>query len=117
MGFETARKFTLDFTDTDWSGAIVEMGPLSIKELQELLAGDLQDEAKIFADHLISWDLEFKGKPIPQTVDGFLSLEEPARDLVVKEWLRATRGISAPLDRRSKDGKPSEAPPMTMETL
>jgi hypothetical protein len=117
MGFEIKRTFTLDFTDTEWSGAIVKMGPLSIKGLRELFAGEPEDEARIFVDHLISWDLEFDGEPVPQTVEGFFSLEEPARDLVVKEWLRATRGISAPLDRRSKDGRPSEAPQMTMETL
>ncbi len=117
MGFEIKRTFTLDFSETEWSGAIVKMGPLSIKELQELLSGDFETEAKLFIDHLISWDLEFDGVPVPQTVDGFYSLEEPARDLVTKEWLRATRGISAPLDRRSKDGKPSEVPQMTMETL
>ncbi len=117
MGFEIKRTFTLDFTDTDWEGAIVKLGPLSIGELRKMLAGSFDDEVEITVAHLIEWDLEYEGTPIPVTMEGFLMLEEPARDLIVKEWLRATRGVTAPLDRRSKDTRQSEVPLMTMETL
>jgi hypothetical protein len=59
---------------------------------------------------------------VPISGAGVLSLEEPFKNLIINEWLQATRGISVPFDRRSSDGvKPPEAeqpePSIPMEPL
>jgi hypothetical protein len=131
MGFKVGRVFALDFSGTDVDGAIVRIRSASIGTLQEMMTtDDVEREAEIFADHLISWNLEYDGdaypdkagQQVPATGAGVLSLEEPVRDLLVKEWWKATRGITVPLDHRSNGGRQSPdtentVPPMTMETL
>jgi hypothetical protein len=117
MGFETARTFTLQFEGTEWDGAEVKLRSMSIKKLREFLAADLDTEIRMLSEHLIEWNLEINGKPIPLTPEGVGMLEEPAKNLIVVSWLKATRGISAPLERQSGGGDTSEVPQMTMETL
>lgn len=118
MGFETERTFDLNFEGTEWDGAEVKLRSASIGTLRALFASkDVDVEMQVLADHLIEWNLTKNGEPIPATFEGIQTLEEPAKDLIVKHWLRATRGITAPLDKQSKDGDTLEAPPITMETL
>jgi hypothetical protein len=130
MGFKVGRVFALDFKGTDMDGATVRLRSASIGTLQAMITASVEDEADIFARHLVSWDLEYDpdaypelaSQGVPLTADGVLSLEEPLKNLLLREWWKATRGISAPLDHRSDDGQPSpdtdnEAPSMNMETL
>jgi hypothetical protein len=117
MGFRVGRVFVLDFGregETGLAGATVKMRSCSVEALEEFTTTD--DEvrgAEILAAHLIEWDLEHHdGTPIPATAAGLRSLDPPAARLIVIEWLRAVRGISAPFDRRSASGgpPPQEAP-------
>lgn len=131
MGFKVGRVFALDFSGTGMDGAVVRVRSASIGTLQRVLeATEVDVETEIFAEHLISWDLEYDadaypdkgGQPVPATTQGLLSLEEPLKDLILKEWWKATRGITAPLDPRSKDGQQSPdtdstVPLISMETL
>jgi len=110
MGFEISRQFTLDFTDTDWEGAIVTMRGAPISIVLEMSTCDLQREAELLAQHLVSWNLEMNGEPVPLPATAeevFARLEAPAKNLIIVEWMRASRGISAPLDRRSNGGESS----------
>jgi hypothetical protein len=121
MGFQVGRVFELDFADTDAAGAIVKVRSCSIGTLRGIETVD--DEIREFADHVVEWNLEdSEGVPIPTTFDGMLMLEEPFKNLLIREWMKATRGISRPFDHRSDDGEPSPtgdepAPSIPMEPL
>lgn len=109
MGFKVGRTFVLDFTGTELDGAEVTFRSCSIGDLQDLYAADgvagPDGEAVKVARFLVKWNLEDQdGAPIPATAAGLLSLEAPAYRLVVGEWMKATKGITAPLDHRSNAG-------------
>ena len=118
MATEMRRVFTLDFKGTAIPDAIVKVKSASIGTLLAMLdAPDATVEMQALADHIVEWDLVNDGVPIPLTLEGVRSLEEPAFKLIVSEWLKATRGISAPLDKRSASIKSLPEEPITMETL
>lgn len=108
---EIGRTFELDFTGTEAAAATVRVRSASVATLKKVLDGnqEVEDDAKIFAEHLISWDLTENGEPVPLTAEGVMRLEEPLMRLIVGEWIKATRGVTAPLDHRSSGGaKPQE---------
>lgn len=110
MGFQIGRRFLLDFGnegETDLAGAVVRMRSASIATLAEVRTCDADREFEILAEHIVEWDLEDDGEPLPTTPDGIRRLDPPTRDLIFSEWVRATRGVSAPFDRRSVGGEPS----------
>lgn len=114
MGFQIGRKFKLDFGEvgeTDLAGATVRMRSASIDTLIEVQSPDidLDRECEIIAGHVIEWDLEDGGVPLPVEAASIRKLDPPARALIYNEWMKATRGISAPFDRRSAGGVPSPA--------
>jgi hypothetical protein len=108
-GFQIGRRFVLDFTDTDAAGAVVKCGSASVAEVLEIYKDvtTIERESEIVAAHITEWNLEDDGVPVPITAAGLMSLEVPFRALIVAEWLEATRGITAPFDRRSNGGGPS----------
>lgn len=55
----------------------------------------------IFADHIDSWNLTRKGKPVPLTADGLMSLDREFARTAAIAWLRGVFGLSAPLGQRS----------------
>jgi hypothetical protein len=123
VGFKVGRVFELDFTDTDAAGAVVKVRSVSIGRLAEVpdKTTHVQD-AEFLAEHLVEWNLEDAGGPVPLTVKGLLSLELPFFWLIYGEWMKATRGVSAPFDRRSSGGgsppvADEPAPSIPMETL
>ena len=125
MGFKVGRVFAFEgeFKGTDAEGAHVRMRSASMQTVIDFRAAAGREEAEIIAAHLVDWDLEDPdGKPIPATVDGVMSLEMPLIGLIADEWMKATRAISVPFDRRSAGGEPSPtgdepAPSIPMETL
>ena len=115
MGFEVGRTFALDFGkegETDAYGAEVTVRSMSLATWLEWSACDVEREAELLADHVVSWNLERGGKPVPKTKDGVLSLDPPLMQIIAVEWAKATRGLSAPFDRRSVPGgnSPAAAP-------
>lgn len=125
MGFQIGRTFVLDFGEegeTDAYGAVIKMRSGSIEALFEMGPADAAREREIVAEHVIEWNLEDNGVPLPIEPDTFLKLDEPFRNLIWTEWVKASRGISAPFDRRSAGGAPSPAeeptaPSIPMESL
>jgi hypothetical protein len=109
MGFQIGRSFSLEFEDTDADGAVVKVRSASVATIVELRTCPLVREAEIVAEHVTEWNLEDGEVPVPITADGVMSLEEPFKNLIINEWLKATRAISVPFDRRSSGGvKPPE---------
>jgi hypothetical protein len=118
MGFKVGRTFELAFEGTDLDGAKVTLRSASIGTNLELGTCSVERECEILAEHLISWNLEEEdGKPLPATLEGVTLLEVAVKNLILREWLKATRGVTAPLDKRSPDGEQSPVEPMRMETL
>lgn len=116
MGFKVGRTFELDFAGTDLHGAIIKMRSTSIGQLLDFVSPEVETrrqevevQLKVLADHVVSWNLEDDNGPVPITPEGLRSLEEPVIELIGEEWMKATRGITAPLDHRSSGGaKPAE---------
>lgn len=119
MGFNIARTYRLEF-EGFLQGAEVHLKAGSIAAIEELenTGSDRQKAAEILFDHLIDWNLENDGVPIPVTLEGVRSLEESILVAITREWYRAARGITAPLDPPSNDGEssPVESIPMEVST-
>lgn len=117
MGYEVGRTFVLDFEGTNLDGVEVSIRSCSIKVLLELEEATMvQRECEILSEHLVSWNLTFNNEPVPATLEGVLSLENALKNAILKEWRKATIGITAPLGQRSSDGKPLEDLSTMMET-
>lgn len=113
MGFKVGRTLVLEFAGTDLDGAEIKFRSMSIGRLNEYLDADtsFEDEVTMVAEYLISWNLEDQdGAPLPANEEGLLALEEPAYKLIASEWIKATRGVTAPLDHRSIGGSSSPEP-------
>jgi len=118
MGFKIGRVFTLNFEGTDLDGAEIKIRSASVQTNLELGTCTVERECEIIGEHLVSWNLEEEnGAEIPADTEGVTQLEVAVKNLLIREWMKATRGISAPLDRRSKDIDSSPEEPITMETL
>ena len=110
MGFRVGRTFTLEFAGTDLDGAEVTFRSCSVGDLIAFDGMTTKlEEAEFAARFLVSWNLEDDQGPLPEDANGLLMLEEPAYNLVIREWLKATRGVTAPLDHRSSGGGTSPA--------
>lgn len=125
MGFKVGRVFRLEgeFKDTEAEGGFVVFRSTSIGVVAEIRDGTtFERDAELLAEHIVEWNFENEQGPIPVTPAGLLSLEEPLFLLLLREWMKATRGITAPFDRRSSDGgspptADEAAPSIPMETL
>ena len=68
--------------------------------------GVFDDIRVMFADALISWDVEDEdGTPAPPTVDGVNSLSDEEFITIVSEWLEAIGGVDAGLGKDSGSGE------------
>lgn len=126
MGFKLGRTYVLQFEGTGLEGAEVKLRSPSIGTLDKLLdeGTDRNGQYQIMLDHLIEWNLETAdGDALPGTVEAIVSQMEPAVALLIlKHWIRAARGVAAPLEPTFVDGGQSPAeestvPSMPMETL
>lgn len=117
MGYEVRRTIRLDFDDPEGGdGLFVRLHSMTVGELNAFDGGGSEVE-KLFADRLIEWNAEFGGELLPCSLEGVHQLDPPLRDMLVKEWLKAVRGVPHPLVLRSDAGQPSEPPQMTMADL
>ena len=126
MGFTPKRKiYTLQFDQYD--GLEVKVsgtsagGYLELTELMDAAVADL-GKAKpllsLFADCLRSWNLEEEDStPIPQTLDGILSLELDFVLEIIGAWVDAIAGVSDDLKEPSNSGTPSLVESLPMVPL
>lgn len=121
MGYEVKdTTYTLEFDDRPGAEIVCRAG--SMRQHLEALSLDwvlrrelfaqrfrTDEEANaelarlydIFAEHIVSWNLEIKGQPVPITADGLLSLDREFSKAATTAWLRGVFGISAPLEQPS----------------
>lgn len=117
MGFIPEQTiYTLEFSGK-LEGLEVKMGSLSVREYNKmirLMSVDVQAEAadagedivKMFAESLISWNVEDKaGAIIPTTLEGVESQEQSFIFKVFTAWQRAMGGdVSDDLEKDSSSG-------------
>jgi hypothetical protein len=131
MGYTNSRVIRLRFPDRD--GLIVRMRPMKMKtlrwfirngpavaalegskpsELTEEQAGLLAHLFDLFAEHLISWNLEDEDEdgnrtPVPATAEGVDSQEAVFVQEMTSYWQQACTAVAPPLSQGSPNGGPS----------
>jgi hypothetical protein len=119
MGYETKRIIRLDFEDeAGEQTAYVRFESISFAKYSEVVeANSSAKAAEVFAESLVEWDLLAGGEPLPLTLESVNELEPTLRDMILAEWMKALRGVSAghPLARKSSE--PAPAPSMSMDDL
>lgn len=108
MGFEVRREYVLQFEGA-MEGAEVRLRSTSIGTALKIRGSELEWEELLqtMADHLVSWNLMKDGVDLKPDLDGIKALEQVMVLAIVKEWMRATGGITAPLDPPSTGGSES----------
>lgn len=123
MGYRVGRVYVLEFVGTGMEGAVIKVASPSIDTIEAI--PDMKDEQlhKTFFEHLREWNLEARdGSSLHMTVHAARAEMEPEElKLIVREWYRAARGVTAPLDTRvaKTSSTPSNAgaPSPEMESL
>ena len=110
---------------------LVKYKGIDPKKLTESDVDELRRPQRIFAKHLISWNLvdevwddlseENQLVEVPSTLEGVESLPTPFFKELVKAWVDNTVEVpdQSPLDTRSRDGSrfPEESIPMEIPSL
>lgn len=135
MGYKPKKRtFVLKFEDEEYEGMEVRMRSISVEKTMELMSqadkarsgeherGDgAREMEKLFGDfakNLESWNLENDDDaPIPADLEGVKQLDLDFFMDLLFGWLEGMLSVSAPLGRRSSDGKQSEELSIPMETL
>lgn len=122
MGYRPQSKvYKLVFADPEMDGLTVRMRSPRIGELRELLAlaqfdpknpqpEDARNAGRlfeVFADALISWNVEDdQGAPVPADLAGVSTQDADFIQQIVREWLAVFK-VSAPLGNGSSAGERS----------
>lgn len=130
MGYTPKPKqYALKFRDAEFDGLEVIMGSMTVGEWEEMMAPapeDREQRAKandanllLFADRLISWNLEDAGhKPVPATLAGLKSLDRPFMTDLMTAWQLALLGVDPTSGSGSSPGGTTPEPdPLTAQTL
>jgi hypothetical protein len=132
MGYTNSRVIRLRFPDRD--GLIVRMRPLTMgtmrwfirngpalaalegmkpSELTDDQAGMLAHLFEIFAEHLMSWNLEDEDSetgertPVGTALDGVDSQEPAFIQEIMNHWMATCTAVAPPLSQGSPNGGPS----------
>jgi hypothetical protein len=109
MGFRlNQRTYLLKFEDSAMEGAEIRLRSTPISTLLRL--GETVPYAELvelLCEYVLDWNLEdSKGEPLKVEVEAILdNIEEVMLTRIVREWYRAAKGITAPLDPPSTDGE------------
>lgn len=113
-----SKVYKLVFADPEMDGLIVRVRSIRIGELRELTelaqvdtshvtpedAAKLDRLFEVFADALISWNVEDdQGAEVPATLEGVSSQDGDFVLLIVREWLRIFQ-VAGPLGNGSSGG-------------
>lgn len=130
MGYQR-KTYRLVFEDEEFEGLEVRARGGSIDHLVSLTtlmrAGDelikpdgqaKRDELyQLLAGRLIDWNLDDdQGQPVPLTVETLRQQDWPLVLGIARAWMRATAGVSRPLEPDSPDGQQSLEVSIPMET-
>ena len=116
MGFRyEPRQYKLVFEDEDIKGLEVITGSVTLAEYNATEG----DEAlgKLFAEKLISWNLEDDNGAVPATYDALQKQDIALVRAVLVAWFRELTGVSRPLPQNSNATRQSEEASLGMGSL
>lgn len=133
--FEAPRTvYKLEFEGEEFGGLVVRVRALTFTELRdardllysgwesnseldrEVWEGNVDALHRLFADHLVDWNLSVDGTPVPATLAGLQSQEGHFIGRIVGAWRANTIGVSVPLEQPSADGEQSVELSIPMES-
>lgn len=127
MAFQRKRKvYRLLFDGTEYEGLEVSIHGLTTGEYLELVtltgsSGESNNETeqllKLFAKHLVSWNLQEEGEPVPTSFAGVSSNDLSMNMFIVDAWTDAMVKPSASTEKKSLAGDPPLVASIPMETL
>lgn len=122
--------YELVFEDGDLQGLVVRMKSIKLGRVRRLvqvtegadddqvLDNGLEEMLGLFADGLVSWNLEEEdGTPVPATLEGIEDQEAGLVLTILRRWLNAMTGVSHDLGKDSTSGSPFPVEFPTMERL
>lgn len=127
MAYERKRKvYRLNFAGTEFDGLEVRLHGLTTGEYLELVTltgatddsgGETERLLKLFAKHLISWNLQEDGEPVPADFDGVRANDLAMNMYIIDSWTSAMVSISPDTEKKSLPGDSSLVGSIPMETL
>lgn len=127
MAYQRKRKvYTLDFGGTEYDGLMVKVQGLTTGEYLELVtltgsSGESNNETeqllKLFATHLVSWNLEEDGIPVGTSFDGVKSNDLAMNMAIIDAWTGAMVNVPKETEKKSLAGDPSLVASIPTETL
>jgi hypothetical protein len=135
-GYTPKRKtLKLVFDDEEFDGLVVKVGaaPMrtilkvvelltTLEEKEDLTGAEItrlfNEMFGIFADALVSWNVEDDGgNPVPTTVEGITSQDSAFIMAIINTWAEVLSGVSTPLGKPSPNGERSPEELIPMEAL
>jgi hypothetical protein len=119
--------YSLNFDDTPLKGLEVKVKCCSMAEFNSMLRNSHADNlaeladknsntVELFLKNLVSWNLAFSdGSPVPMTIEGVQSQEQPMVNQIVGAWQTAMVTVSAPLNLPSPNGAISQEQSLGLE--
>lgn len=125
--FKRKRKiYKLDFSETEYDGLEVKVRGLTTGEYLQIIQlsastteGDVETEAmlKMFASHLISWNLEDDDEPVPTTFEAIKGNDFVMNMAIIGAWTDALATVPAKTEKKSSSGDLALAASIPTETL
>ena len=138
MGYKAKKRIYVirDWPDEDMEGLEVKARSVKLKKFVEM--GSAMSGAKLtmsaenieegvdavndlltmFADALVSWNLEDEdGTPVPATLDGLLDQDNEFAMRIVHTWMEIIAGAPAGLKKDLTNGETSQVESLPMEPL
>lgn len=127
MAFQRKRKvYRLDFGGTEYDGLEVRVHGLTTGEYLELVSltgstgetnGETEQLLRLFATHLLSWNLQEDDEPVPATLDGVKSNDLSMNMRIIDAWTDAMVKVPAGTEKKSLSGDPAMVASIPTETL
>lgn len=127
MAFQRKRKvYKLDFEGTEYEGLVVKVRGLTTGEYLELVtltatadASESETEKllKLLATHLVSWNLQEDGEPIPATFEGVKSNDLAMNTAIIDAWTSSMVNVPAGTEKKSLPGDSSLVASIPTEIL
>lgn len=130
MAFKRKRKvYRLDFTGTEYEGLEVKVRGLTTGEYLEIVAlsapgtedetNETEGMLRMFADHLISWNLvdDDTEEPVPTTYEGVKTNDFVMNSFIVNAWTAAIASVPEGTEKKSLPGDSSLVASIPTETL
>lgn len=128
MGFQRKKKiYRLDFEGTEYDGLEVKVGGLTTGEFLELISlsapgteegsNETEKMLRFFSSHLVGWNLEDEGVPVPATFDGVKTNELAMNQFIISAWTDALASVPEKLEKKSPGGDSSVMASIPTEML